>query len=524
VAGRSRLPWIAAGLSVLICLISGLGELRRPLNPDVAWLLYSAERLLRGERLYVDVLEINPPLIVWLNVPVAAISRVLGLPGPRVLWFTMMLVVAASCFVCAALAARLPGPAVRARRWVTLMGLSFVMLPLAGGMFGQREHLSLALILPLLCLTALRATGTGISRAGAIAIGAAGSVGMAIKPHYGVVWLLLIGYRSWAGRSSRRNWYPEDAVVVTIGVLYPISVLLLTPAYVPFVAGTARDYLAYGAHPLSYILVGDTPAWWFYMAIGAWLLIDPPPKSDPLSWVLVVAGYGFLVAVAAQHKGWSYHYYPLNACAFLLVLSTLCVRRRIGAGGAVLRQAVRGIYAILLALFVAVEMIEAAKRVTGALAPREAREVAVRAAVRQQQGARSILVLSSQLRDAFPLVNDTGLSWRGGYPNLWVPLVYYRSNVGPGLPTEYRSIRGMAVPERVAFERVVRDMVLGSPDVLVVESPSLNEQRTRFPGGFDFLTYFAQEPTFAEALRSYRQVAEVSGLLVLRRFDPNAAS
>src|SRR5579883_1005972 len=38
-----------------------------PLKDDIAWLLYVSRRWLAGRELYVDVVEVNPPLIVWIS-------------------------------------------------------------------------------------------------------------------------------------------------------------------------------------------------------------------------------------------------------------------------------------------------------------------------------------------------------------------------------------------------------------------------------------------------------------------------
>jgi hypothetical protein len=124
-------------------------------------------------------------------------------------------------------------------------------------------------------------------------------------------------------------------------------------------------------------------------------------------------------------------------------------------------------------------------------------------------------VLSSQLRDAFPLANDTRLRWVGGYPNMWMSLVYY-----PGGQTEggaYHSPPAMPPGERAAFERTVRAVVQGRPDLLVVESPQLNARRTGLAGGFDFLGYLAQDSSCAAALSRYRRSADVDSLWVMRR-------
>jgi hypothetical protein len=59
--------------------------------------------------------------------------------------------------------------------------------------------------------------------------------------------------------------------------------------------------------------------------------------------------------------------------------------------------------------------------------------------------------------------------------------------------------------------------VVGRPDILVVESPELNARRMEYPGGFDFLGYFSQDPRCAEALMQYQRETTVDSLWVLRR-------
>src|ERR1700755_2216058 len=49
--------------------------LRSPLKDDIAWLLYVARRWMAGRELYVDVIEVNPPLIVWLSSIPLSVAR-----------------------------------------------------------------------------------------------------------------------------------------------------------------------------------------------------------------------------------------------------------------------------------------------------------------------------------------------------------------------------------------------------------------------------------------------------------------
>ena len=51
-----------------------LVALSPPLNHDVAAVLNFAERMLAGERLYADLIDVNPPLIFVLNLLPAAVG------------------------------------------------------------------------------------------------------------------------------------------------------------------------------------------------------------------------------------------------------------------------------------------------------------------------------------------------------------------------------------------------------------------------------------------------------------------
>ncbi|HEY7634511.1 MAG TPA: hypothetical protein VH763_03140 [Gemmatimonadales bacterium] len=514
-------------LGAALAAISLLGELRAPLNADAAWLLYSAERVTRGQSLYVDILEINPPLIVWLNLPVALLSHALQLPATLVFRIAMGLLLAGSVGVCWSLVRRLPGVS-PVGAGVAALATLFVLFPLVGGIFGQREHIALALSLPLIAATALRCQAVPIPKGFAYLLGVAAGLGFAIKPHYVVVWVLLVLYRSWAGFRRVRLLHAEDLTLMLTLVYYGVAVLLLTPNYLALAAGSARDYIVFGSHPLGYILLDDSPAIWYYVAFGAWLLFGRAPRRDALGGALAAAGVGFLVAVALQHKGWSYHFYPVNACAFLLALRTLTLPPPSPLPGPlvvrVINSAVFAIFTILVALFAIEEVRAATDRAWGPPTARQALQLAARDAVRRQKGARSILVISSQLRDGYPLVNDSGLECRASYSVMWFPLVYYRSYAGTSQQTRYRTPAEMSPNERTAFDRVVQDFVLHPPDLLVLESPPLNQRRTHFPGGFDYLAYFGQDRRFAEAARTYSDVGDVDGLLVLRRRVGQAAS
>src|SRR3954471_20644592 len=73
--------WVASAIS-LILLVSVVAmvlfvALRSPLKDDIAWLLYVARRWMAGRELYIDVVEVNPPLIIWISAIPIQVARLL---------------------------------------------------------------------------------------------------------------------------------------------------------------------------------------------------------------------------------------------------------------------------------------------------------------------------------------------------------------------------------------------------------------------------------------------------------------
>ena len=94
---RSDAMRTAAGFAV-IALAAMLQRHLVMANPDVAWLLTVAEKWLDGSRLYVDVLETNPPASVWLYVPFVQLARLTSLRAETLVDIVFIAAAALSAF------------------------------------------------------------------------------------------------------------------------------------------------------------------------------------------------------------------------------------------------------------------------------------------------------------------------------------------------------------------------------------------------------------------------------------------
>src|ERR1700760_4576042 len=74
----------AVSLVLLFSLLAAVLfiAMRSPLKDDIAWLLYVARRWMAGRELYVDVVEVNPPLIVWISAIPIWLAGALRIDAP----------------------------------------------------------------------------------------------------------------------------------------------------------------------------------------------------------------------------------------------------------------------------------------------------------------------------------------------------------------------------------------------------------------------------------------------------------
>src|SRR5580698_2928796 len=144
------------GISLLLLIgvltVVMVAALRSPLKDDIAWLLYVARRWMAGRTLYVDVVEVNPPLIVWISAIPLEIARWLDV-GPQFVAKPVFVAAVLACAWWAASLLRMQGN-LFAERLPVFAAIGSALLILPGADLGQREHLLVAAFLPYLVLFA----------------------------------------------------------------------------------------------------------------------------------------------------------------------------------------------------------------------------------------------------------------------------------------------------------------------------------------------------------------------------------
>lgn len=473
------LPWLIAA-----CL--------PPLNHDSAAVLTWAQRMVGGERLYVDLIDVNPPMIFWLNLPPAALAAGSGLPAPvlLVLWYAALclggLVLALPSFL-----RLLP----ETERWGVLTAAVGALLILPAHSFTQREHLLLALAVPYLVHALARAQGGHDRRA--VVTAALFAVAVCLKPHFlalpAAIETYLLLRRG--GRASLRD--PVVPTMVTVGIAYLAAVYWLTPAYFQTILPMMAELYTGASTDWGHLLLGDqVPP----LVVGSLLLGGLGWKHGPAPRLLLIFTLAATVAGIAQLKGWDYHFVAARGGLLLLAGWT--------AGHWLTRPAVALATAFALSLGYAslsAPPFAAQRRFTETPEARLGRLMAEAA----PQG--SVLWFTTSLKPQFSLVQALGQRYIGHYMSLWpLPELY-----PPEAPHALNPISRSEGIERQVIDATAADLAR-KPDLLVVTDGA---SEPGFGGqAWDHLAYFGRDARIAEALKAYRPIGKIDGWTLYRRF------
>lgn len=471
-APLSRLTFAAAGRAwpwLVLAGLLGIAVLVRHVvaaNTDVSWLITAGERVLGGQRLYVDIIETNPPMAVLAYLPGIALARATGIAAGTAVDALVFTGILMSLALCARFLMRTeamkPGES-----WPLALLALAVLAILPAQSFGQREHIAVIALLPLLAAMVVRAGPGRLPLAEATAAGLGAAVALSFKPHFALPLLAALAVPVVALRSLRVLLAVE---VVTVGVamlVYAALVLALCPEFFTVIAPLVRDvYLP--VHQSWPALLAKPAVWLWVIAMLATLALTRLRPDTPLM-VLMAASSGFAVVFLLQRKGWPYHSYPALALALLGLGRTLTARadRALRVGGVI----------VLAALF--------ARAMLWFDAAFDARPLQERVA---QLGLShpAVLAISAEPGIGHPLVRALGGTWVSRQQALWVAayldVMRHHGPVAPGLETYAARERAMLIEDtrRMPPDVVLVDDLTGQASALLQAHPELGSVLSQF--------------------------------------------
>ena len=454
-----------------------------PVNHDVAAVLAFSQRWLAGEHLYVDLLDVNPPLIFILNLLPAALAGGNGPAGIIALQacvLTLGLLVAWQC----------RPPAAGACETILLGAFPAFFLLAPGYDFGQREALMALAALPYLFDAANRAAGAR-PRLAATLIAA---IGFALKPHFLAIPLLVEAF-VWL---RRRRPDATPLILLAVWSAYAALILIAFPVYLDtIIARAMATYVRIAEY--SMLSVVTRPRLAAAIAILAVSAIAAR-RAGGLPAILGLAGIAAAAAAIVQHKGWSYHFVPteLLALALAMLLAARAIDRR-----RLPRPTLAACGLLSLAMLY---MTAAGELPRNQLVYASVVDTPLRAALTRIAPGGRVLVLSSVIAPVHPALNYANATATQPVMDLWPIAGTYRvcTQATPGNPDapRYRPFVDMLAPEAALFRQIVDGFAAAPPDAILIDRFA---RIPECPGPFDFLAYFLRSPIFAAIFGQFRK-------------------
>jgi hypothetical protein len=500
--GARGLAWAPTLLAALaVTHVAWVRATQLPLaNHDIGWFLHAGAVWLDGGAIGIDVIDTNPPLVIWLSGLEVAVARWLGqTPFVAHAGVTSALVLGSALLSCAALLrSPLPGFAVAVFGPLLVAASAFA----AEYEFGQRDHWVALLLMPYATWAFARVSpGAGV-RAARIAAGAGAGFAICLKPHYAGALVAVELLRWLETRSVRSLLRTESLTGAGVTLLYLTSLPWLVPTYFADLRATLSVYHAY-----------DNPVpWWSRhtawllaaLAAGAALRVGRRERIAPLA-LASLAAWGW-IAAHLQHKNFHYHFIPSDLFAFatLGLVFGIALARPLAAPRAGL------LVALALASLVGIES-------------RLIRPESVSGRERQQEvldryaAGEGVLMFSTSVPSLFPTVNFSRARSVSPYSCLWPIPGNYEPAERRARPFRYRSWAEMTPVEKSLVSRLIEVIARERPRLLGFDVASDKQGFGRTD--FQFRPYLSAHPSFVALMQQYEPLAAGRSFEYYRRRD-----
>jgi hypothetical protein len=443
-----------------------------PPDPNIDWLTSVARIVVDGGRLGRDIVETNPPMAVWIQIPAIVIERLVGWHAEPV---QMALVLLLGLAVAELLVRRLADLGAASRFDRAILYAAFLAAPLCA--FAEREHVGLLLVVPMIALAMRRAAGQPAAAEEIVLAGLAAGVAAMIKPQFALPTMALALMLAIRRRSALPFFLPEFVLAGFAFLVYVGAVVVFVPAYAEAVLPIVLDIYRPVKYGALYMLTGmKTLEWLAALAALAWL--ERRRLAAPTMAPLVAAAIGFMLAYFEQGRGWPYHVYP--AAALIAVAMARAAPAALTSGVPARRiAAVAGLLACLMPLPSLGYFLYPSRDLI--------------AAIRAARPNPTIAAISMDLTPGHPITTAAQGRWVGTHSSRWI--------------TTYADLRKRLSDDPevqarcdawLAFDRAAanRDLAVKRPDIVLVGY-----------GRRDWRAWIAADPETARLMADYRLLA-----------------
>lgn len=484
---KLKLNFISWALAAACLLHYAFYQFGYAINSDNALMIEYARRWLAGGTYGVDVFDPNPPASFLIYIPAVFLSKVMPV------WHALTLYASIGVLASSlAVWSLLKGCNIdEGGRRIVTFAYVFGNIFLANIFYGERDHLIFLALMPLCLLQYAMMQGDQTKGWLKYVVLTAGVIGLAVKPHYALMPLLLIACRVVRERSIWAVWGADSKAFISGAILYAVILVTLFPEFIQDVLPVASMVYAPDID-VSRLAVNVMIT---FVAGLAWLVYSTGnAATGPRKFTnfLMVFSVCLTIAALAQLKGYYYHAIPQFITIFIMaayMLYQLC------AGIKKLEN-----YARLLPVLGIIGLSYIVMPPAKTYPTHDSFKTT---------GINTIFADCPQPCSVF--IFDE-------YPDISVMASVYNDSIFASRFPSYWFLPEIYAEEGPARDKyqamVAEDMIRYQPDILALVRTEIGlPDKTAVP--FDFIEFFSMNPVFAKQIMSY----EKAGTFIMDRAE-----
>ncbi len=293
-----------------------------PLNEDTYWIMYSTGYMLDGGKLYIDIIETNPPLIFMISAIPVSIAELFSCSlSVSYIFFTIILSFLSSYLIYKILIySKLFSQKVV--NYITF-GTLFILLIVPSGDFAQREHFMMIFVLPYIVMSMFR--DRVIFSKGLLSIVSIFAIfGFNLKPYFYLLFIVIEIVIMLKNRKINLLNQLPLYIIASSGVIYLFIIYIFFPQYYSFGIPLALEaYTGVFNKTFVELLSKLDILFAFICIVYIFIFVKLAKKFD--LFIIYISMIMLLIVYLLQQKGWHYQLLPFLMTTVFLMLYTMTV-------------------------------------------------------------------------------------------------------------------------------------------------------------------------------------------------------
>ncbi|PLY04814.1 MAG: hypothetical protein C0625_15660 [Arcobacter sp.] len=300
-----------------ICSFTFIYFLNFPLNVDSTWILYSAERLLLGDLLFVEPSNADLPINFFYSAFCVILSKFLPFSVANIYIIFVLLIIATSLFLSYKILLKVyPFRGDTIRYYLYILSISFTVFVLPD--FGERGHLFIVSLIPYILMMMNKDT-IKLENKFIVLISLLAAFGFNIKPHFVLV-LLSIELIYLIHKKKISLLFRLDIYIIAfISIIHLFILLYMFPQWLNFSIPLSLNAYANAFNKPLDVLIFQLDIILLFISLILWIAFSKREFNLPIK-ILFTVLITTLAIYLIQQKGWFYHRLPLFITTILFII------------------------------------------------------------------------------------------------------------------------------------------------------------------------------------------------------------